>query len=58
MTLLYYEEHFFTVVMLYKKYYEVQFEDLSHKVKDFFPRTIKLMVKVLCIIKFTTSILS
>jgi hypothetical protein len=30
------EEYFFTVVMLYKKNYEVQFEELSHKVLDFF----------------------
>jgi hypothetical protein len=30
------EEHFFTIVMLYKKNYEVQLEDLSHEVLDFF----------------------
>jgi hypothetical protein len=31
------KEHFFTIVMLYKKNYEVWFEDLSHEILDFFP---------------------
>jgi hypothetical protein len=30
------EEHFFTAILMYKKSYEVQFEELSHEVLDFF----------------------
>jgi hypothetical protein len=30
------EEHFFTVVLLYKKNYEVQFKNLSHEVLKLF----------------------
>jgi hypothetical protein len=32
------EEHFFDAVVIYKKNYEVQFEDLPHEVVDFFHR--------------------
>jgi hypothetical protein len=30
------EEHFFATVLLHKKTYEVQFEDISHEVFEFF----------------------
>jgi hypothetical protein len=31
-----FEEHIFTIFLVYKKPYEVQFEDLSHEILKFF----------------------
>jgi hypothetical protein len=33
-----FEEHFFDTILLYRKNYEVELEDLSHQYLEFFPK--------------------